>query len=230
MSVTAWAEDSDSFHWSVTPYLWASNTKVDLTFRNNPIGNDQISFKDLLDVMDSAFMVHMEGGRGHWSGFVDLTYLKTSDTQDRPLLSIDSKSKQTFVDAALAYWPGQIGTGLSLHGGLRYSGFEDRYHFRIGNEPVYDSRNSTDYYDALVGARYLFDLAERWSLATRADFSFGDSKGTWLLRANFGYTVGKRRQNQIMFGYQFKTAKFQDGDLRTDFTYRGPMAGFNIRW
>jgi len=33
-----------------------------------------------------------------------------------------------------------------------------------------------------------------------------------------------------MFGYQCKHAEFQDGDVRLDFSYRGPMAGFNFRW
>jgi hypothetical protein len=33
-----------------------------------------------------------------------------------------------------------------------------------------------------------------------------------------------------MFGYQYKTAEFRDDDLRLDFEYRGPMAGFNFRF
>ena len=73
-------------------------------------------------------------------------------------------------------------------------------------------------------------MNERWSLLTRADFSFGDSQGTFLVQANFAYTVGKRQQNRILFGYQYKQAEFRDGDLTTDFSYQGPMAGFNFRW
>ena len=229
-STAAWAQDSDAFRWSVTPYLWATDTKVDLTFRDEALGGGQIAFKDLLDVLDSAFMVHVEGGRGHWSGFMDLTYLETSDTQERPVFTVDSDSEQVFLDAAVAYWPGGIESGLSVYGGLRYSSFDDRYRFRLGDEPIAERRSSADYYDALIGARYRFDLSERWSLVTRADASFGDSEGTWVVSANFAYTVGKRQQNRLMFGYQYKQAEFQDGDLRTDFRYQGPMAGFNFRW
>lgn len=229
-SIAAWAQDADSFRWSVTPYLWATDTKVDLRFRDEGLGGDRISFKDLLDVLDSAFMLHVEGGRGHWSGFMDMTYLETSDTQERQVLMIDTDSEQTFLDAAVAYWPGGIDSGLSVYGGLRYSSFDDRYRFRLGDEPVAERRSSADYYDALIGARYRFDLSERWSLLTRADASFGDSEGTWLMSANFAYTLGKRQQNRILFGYQYKQAEFQDGDLRTDFRYQGTMAGFNFRW
>ena len=39
---------------------------------------------------DSAFMIHVETGKGHWSGFVDLTYLEISDRDKRTLLNVDS--------------------------------------------------------------------------------------------------------------------------------------------
>jgi hypothetical protein len=61
------AESQEPIQWSVTPYIWASDTKVDLTLRDQGLGGDQISFKDLLDVLDSAFMINVEGGRGHCS-------------------------------------------------------------------------------------------------------------------------------------------------------------------
>lgn len=91
---SAWAQADDKIGWSITPYLWASNTKVDLKFRDTGIGGDTITFSDLLDVLDTAFMLHVEGGKGKWSMFGDLTYLETSDTDERPVLTIDTKSKQ----------------------------------------------------------------------------------------------------------------------------------------
>lgn len=216
--------------WSVTPYVWASDTTVDLTFRDTNIGAGDISFGDLLDVLDAAFMVHVERGGGSWSAFADFTYLKTSDTTERTLITIDADNEQIFFDAAIAYWPGGVGTPLNFFGGLRHSGFNDRYRFSIGGMQVGEQRSSTDYFDALLGVRYRFELGERWDLLTHGDFSFGDSEGTFLLRANFGYTVGNRRQNRILFGYQYKEAEFKDGDLTTDFSYTGPLVGFNFRF
>jgi hypothetical protein len=66
---TSVCEGSESVQWSATPYLWASDTTVDLSFRNDPVGGDQLSFNDLLDVLDSAFMINVEAGRGNWSLF-----------------------------------------------------------------------------------------------------------------------------------------------------------------
>lgn len=224
------AQYDDATHWSVIPYVWASDTSVSLTFRDTNIGAGDVSFSDLLDVLDAAFMLHVENGGGNWSTFGDFTYLKTSDTTEGMLITTDADNEQTFLDVAVAYWPGGFGSQLNLFGGLRYSGFDDRYRFSIGDMQIAEQRSNKNYYDALLGIRYRFELAERWQLLTHGDLSFGDSEGTFLLRANFAYLVGKRRQNRILFGYQYKEAKFKDGDLVTDFSYSGPMAGFNFRF
>jgi hypothetical protein len=60
------AQESHGMQWSITPYMWASDTTVDLTFRDTNIGAGDISFNDLLDVLDAAFMVHVEGGKSSW--------------------------------------------------------------------------------------------------------------------------------------------------------------------
>jgi len=163
----AQAQEEESFAWSVTPYLWASETRLDLTLRDGISGGDKLSFGDLLDMLDSAIMVHVEGGKGNWSMFGDLTYLDLSETDERSLITIDSNSQQTFLDAGLAYWPNGVGSNLSLVGGLRYSGFDDRYTFRVSDEIIATHRNSPDYYDAMLGMRYRFNLSERWSLLAR---------------------------------------------------------------
>jgi len=229
---TAAAQESDSFVWSITPYVWAPTTNIDLTVRDTNIGSGDISFNDLLDTLDTAFMVHVEGGKGNWSAFGDLTYMKTSDSTERTVFTIDIDSEQVYLDAAMVYWPGGVGSQLSLFGGLRYSGFDETYGFSLTNSGnvVGDVPSGEDYYDALLGIRYRFDFSERWHLLTHGDASFGDSEGTYLVRANFAYTVGKRQQNRILFGYQYKTAEYSEGDLIKDFTMHGPMVGFAFRF
>ena len=226
------AQQNSGPTWSVTPYLWGSQTKVDLTFRDTDIVAGEISFNDLLDVLDAAFMVQIEGGKGNWSAFGDLTYLKTSDTNERDVFTIDSKSEQTFLDAAIAYWPAGFGSQFNVFGGVRYSKLDDRFSYtgNIGGIVEGQLKSSNGYYDALVGLRYRFDFSDRWQLLTHGDYGFGDSEGVFLLRANFAYTVGKRQQNRVMFGYQYKDAEFKDNDLTTAFTNYGPMVGFDFRF
>jgi hypothetical protein len=220
----------DPIQWSITPYIWASDTKVDLSFRENAIGGDQVSFKELLDTLDSSFMLHVEGGRGRWSAFGDFTYLEISDSEQRPLVRVDSSSEQMFLDAAVGFWPTGVGQGLNLYGGLRYASFDDRYRFSASDEPLRERRNNVDYTDVLLGIRYLMPFAERWQLMTRADASFGDTEGTWLVRAQLGYAVGKRRMNQFLFGYEYKAAEYRNGDFTADYSFKGPTVGFNFRF
>jgi len=229
---TASAQQSSSFNWSVTPYIWAPVTKVDIAFRDTNIGAGEISFNDLLDTLDAAFMIQVEGGKGNWSAFGDLVYLKASDTVSRTIFTIDANSKQTFFDAAVAYWPNGFGSQVSLFGGVRYSGLDNRYtFFGTANGALAGERHAeNDYYDALLGLRYRFDFSDRWALLTHGDYSFGDSEGVFILRGNFAYTVGKKQLNRIMFGYQYKESEYRDGDLTTSFTYHGPMAGFDFRF
>ena len=226
----AMAQDADRIGWSITPYLWASDTSVDLTFRDTNIGAGKLSFDDLMDIVETSFMVHLEGGKGNWSAFADVTYLDTSDTEQRTLLTVDTDSKQRVVDAAVAYWPKGSGTPLNFYGGLRYTSFDDRYTFSLNGTELGTQRSTDAYSDVLLGVRYRFDLADKWALLTQADYNFGDSEGGFMLRGNFAYTVGSRQQNRILFGYQYKQADFKDGDLTTAFTYAGPMAGFNFRF
>ena len=129
-----------------------------------------------------------------------------------------------------AYWPQGVGSQLNVYGGVRYTAFDDRYDITLGTDPVVTRRSDDDYVDALLGVRYRFDLSERWGLLTRGDVSFGDSEGTWLVQGLLAYTVGKRQQNRILFGYQYKVAEFESSGLSSDYTFSGPMAGFNFRF
>ncbi len=220
------AQNSDAMQWSVTPYIWATDTSLDFSLNGSPVGGADLSFGDLLDVLETAFQIHVEGGKGNWSGFVDFTFISTSDIEALPSVQIDIDSEQVVLDAAAAYWPGGVGSPLNLYGGVRYSEFDDRYRFSVGGTPSGETRSTRDYLDALLGIRYRFDLRDRWGLLTRGDVSFGDSEGTWQAEVLFEYTVGKRQQNRILFGYRYKEAEFEDGTLTTEFTYKGPIAAF----
>jgi len=230
-SAKAGGHSGDKFSWAVTPYLWAPNTTIDLALGDTNIGGE-VSFSDILDTIDAGFMGHVEGGKGNWSAFVDLTYVDASDTTERTLIRIASENTQTFLDLALAWHPGGMHDSFNVFGGLRYTGVETRFDFvSVPNDtPLGSQRSDSDFYDALLGLRYRFDLSDRWSLLTRGDVSFGDSEGTLLVRASFAYTVGERRENRILIGYQYKQLEFEDSGVTTKIQLQGPTAGFSFRF
>jgi hypothetical protein len=230
LAFPALAEESEPFAWSVSPYLWMPQTQLDLSLRDEALGGGTVSFKELLDKTDASLMFVVEGGRDDWSLLLDVAYLEISDSEQRPVFRIDTKATSVMLDAAVAYWPPVGGTPLSLIAGMRYHEFDNRYRFRLGDTLVTEAKTKDGYYDALLGVRYQFDLSPRWDLTTRADTSFGESEGSFMLRATLGVTVGKAKRNRILLGYQYRTAEFSSGDLKSEFTYHGPTAGFNFRF
>ena len=46
------------------------------------------------------------------------------------------------------------------------------------------------------GEAFQFDWGERWSLLTHADYSFGDSEGTWLTPPNMPVTAAGNNASQ----------------------------------
>jgi hypothetical protein len=219
--------------WSITPYIWATDTNYDLTAKGTPIDSGEITFNDLLDTTDTSFQVNVETGRegGHFSGFVDLTYLETSDSYNGELLRLETESEQWFVDAALAYWPSGLGSNLNVFGGIRYTDLDDDYVIknRGGREQLIKFGPKREFLDALVGARYRFDLSDRWAVLTHADYAFGGSDGTFVVQALLKFAIGQRNQHGILLGYRYKEAELEEGGLEEDYEYAGPVLGFNFR-
>ena len=135
MAVPVNAAERGKINWSITPYIWASDTSYDLTVDGTPVGGGTVTFNDLLDITDASFQIHVEAGRdqGNWSAFVDLTYLDTSDDFSFDAMGttvrIEIDSEQWFIDAAIAYWPQGEAGGLNFFGGLRYTDFDDTNDF-----------------------------------------------------------------------------------------------------
>ena len=125
--------DADGWAWSVTPYMWFTDTNLRLTADGQSVGDVDISFSDLLDTIDTAYQIVVETGpkAGKWSAFVDLTYLETSDNLTVPTnvgdIRIDTDSDQLFIDAAVAYWPMGFGNNFNVYGGMRYTDLEDQF-------------------------------------------------------------------------------------------------------
>lgn len=228
-SGACYARDQE-MSWSFAPYIWGANTELDMRWRDSPAGGADISFGDLVDTLEAAAMFQLEAGRGNWSSFVDLTYLSTSDSASQAQLELGADSKQLFVDLAAGYWPASVGSGLNVFGGVRYTRFDNDYSLRVSGVPVASRGSTQDYADVLVGARYVAQVNERWGYLLRADTSFGDSEGSWLVRAMGTYTIGSGAGSSALLGYQFKSAEFRDRDVTTDYSYHGLVAGLQFRF
>ena len=63
IAVAAGAEASDTWQWSITPYLWAADISEDLILDGDVVGGGDTEFTDLVDKIDSSLQLHFEGLR-----------------------------------------------------------------------------------------------------------------------------------------------------------------------
>jgi len=228
------ADAGSGLNWSITPYLWATETKVKLKAMGTPVGEGRVTFDDLVDVTDSSFQIVTEAATqsGKWSFFADVTHIDMSDTSEREFTRIDTTSEQWLADAAFSYWPRGEVAGFSLFVGARYIDLNDRFDFKLSEnkQALIALENQRDFLDALIGLRQRFTLSERWSLFTRGDYSRGDSDGIFQLQATFRYALGHDQQYGLVFGYRYKEARFKYNALEERNKYYGPLLGFNLRF
>lgn len=233
------AADFSGLNWSVSPYIWATDTSYRLKADGSDLGTGNINFGDLVDTIDAAFQIVVETALAdsRWSAFLDFTYLKTSDDESINLpplgsLQLDTDSEQYFIDAAISFWPSGQESGMAVYGGLRYTDLDDKTVVNLASDGsrLGVLRLDRDFTDALLGVRYVLEMSPVWSLATKADYGFGDSEGIWQLQAVLRYAVGREKRHGIVAGYRYKEAEFDANRIKEDYEYKGPAVGFNFRF
>ena len=98
-----------AWEWLLTPYIWASDTSATMTASDTSVEGG-IEFNDLIDVIDMAAQVHLEGSGERAGFFLDLTYLSVNEHESRepslPLdgdLRLETKVDMLLVEAAGTY-------------------------------------------------------------------------------------------------------------------------------
>lgn len=222
--------------WSVSPYIWYTDTDISLEADGSEIGAGTITADDLFNSLDIGGQIVVEAGRegSHWSGLIDVTYLKISDEERLDLqglgqLELDTESEQLVFDAAVAFWPGMVRGNANIYAGLRHTDLDDDTQLSLNLDRIELASISLDrdFTDVLVGGRYRFDLNDRWSLHGGADYAFGDSEGIFQVQAFFQYRLDKTVDG-LIFGYRYKEAEFEDGGLGEEFEYGGPFVAVNF--
>src|SRR6185295_8742355 len=75
------AQAAEKWVWDITPYLWASSVRVDVSLDGDPVLGSDVKFKDLVDKVDFAAMVHFEGRHGQLGFFTDAIFISLTDEQ-----------------------------------------------------------------------------------------------------------------------------------------------------
>lgn len=228
-------EDGDNrenaWKWKVVPYGWAASVGTDLKLSLPPAGGDGNSkFPGVLDKLDGAFQMHVEGRGQHLGAFVDFTYVGLAQERDARLFRTESDLDARLVEAAATWSPGgDRAQGMDLLVGLRYIDVDLTFELDPDAPPfsssVFDASKS--YSDLLAGLRYRWRLSERWGMAGRADVSFGSTEGTWgaSLMANY-----ETQNGEWVFGYKYLEVSLAAGRTSTDLRLAGPAIGYGFKF
>lgn len=226
-SQSARAAEGDGWDWLVAPYLWAASIGTDVRAETPP-DDSESEFSDIIDKLDGAFLLRLEGRGDHFGAFTDLIFLGVADDSDRALSHTESDLDTWLIEAAGVWSPGDDRSrGLDLFAGLRYVDVDLTVQVDPIN-PLFDTaavETDKSYSDLMVGARYTWAFSERWGLTLRGDGSFGDTEGTWSASAIARYRTGN---GGWLFGYRHLSVEIATGDSTTEITMSGPAIGYGF--
>lgn len=229
---TAHAADGEGWDWMVAPYAWASSVGTDLDTTRPPSDDlsTDTSFADIVDKVDGAFQIHVEGQGDRFGAFADFTYLGLADEKERPRFRTQSDLDTRLFELAAVWSPGEDRfRGLDVFAGLRYIDVDLTVEIEPVN-PLFAPTTvdaSESYSDFMLGARYTWDLSERWGVTLRGDGSFGDTEGTWNTSAVAQY---RTRRGAWLFGYRYMSIEVGTDENNTEITMSGPMIGYGLKF
>lgn len=222
--------DKPGWKWIVAPYAWAVGFDTDLKRRESPAGgsSNDTSFSDVVNKLDGAFQMHIEGQTNHWGVFADFTYLGLADEKEFRRFRTESDLDARLFEVAGVWSPdNERYRGLDVFAGLRVIDVDMTVNFHPANPSFETTRSSAGktFSDFMAGARYTWALSARWGLTLRGDASSGDTEGTWNVSA---VTNLQMKHGAWLFGYRYMTVKLKTGDTDTKLTMSGPMVGYGF--
>lgn len=230
------------WQYELTPYLWGSAMKGDVRTPAVPSTKVDMSFSDILDILDFGAMGAFEARTGKWGLLFDGMYFKVSDgaamSRTGPLgntltASAHLQVRQTLLAAALAYRVAEGRTPVDVVGGMRYSkvDVEASADFTLlGLAATRSRQGDADWVDPYVGMRIRHPLSERWTFTGYADVGgFGvGADSTWQLQAGLEYRMSDMLSAK--FGYRVLQADYDEGGFVYDMKNDGLYLGLGIRF
>ena len=204
----------NSWEFAAEVYLWGASIGGDTA-----TGSDlNISFGDLINNLEMAFMCTFGARKDKWSFLVDVIYLDVKDegTIDGIGASVELRGWVVTPDVGYTVLSGDRGN-LDLHIGARYLYLESD--IRLGPDGIDES---SDIWDGIVGIRGRINLTEKLNLPYYLDIGTGDSKMTWQALAGLGYQF---KHLDVVAGYRYLEWDFDEDSVFDDLSFSGPYGG-----
>jgi opacity protein-like surface antigen len=233
--------EDDGWNHSLAVYLWGASVSGTTASGSSVV----ISFKDLVNNLEFGAMAAYQGRKGKWSMLADVIYLDVEGDQQLNLIPPMGPGTGVNVDASLGItaWVVNLAGGYNLYDdnegtttdfvfGVRYLDLANDLllDFSVGNpdlnKPVLIPL-SADVWDAIVGARGVISLGDRWFMPWGANIGTGQSDLTWQAMAGLGFKMSSWADLALTYRY----LKWElDNDRVDDLSFSGPLLGVVFRF
>lgn len=229
---------SDAWHWSLTPYVWAADVGIDVELAGRQVVSETIPVEDLLEDVEATFQGRLEAQRGELGLLVDVFYVSIADSasdvalpQGAGTAGIDYSSDLAVIDLAATFDPGADGRGFSFLGGLRVleQSADVDADFSTTSGANHESYAASDtLVDALAGVRARFELAAGLTFETQLDASTGGTEFTWSAFPALRWALPDSSLSLLAGWRHLEASLREDGDVASALTLSGPVIGLSI--
>lgn len=216
----AFAQGHD-WQYSLTTYIWASDTGVRAETPSGGTVETTLSFSDALQDLDFAFAGTFEARKGRLSFFTDASYVKLSTGNSTPgpaSNEVNVRTEMTFVSAFAAYRAYEAPAfAVDLAGGFRWTNLSTDVEIIGGTLDGDDFVSGDTWIEPVVGVRMSAKLSEKLSAVVFADIGgFEQDSSTWQALATLNYALNDRWS--LVGGYRYmEFERIVDGkDIQMD--------------
>lgn len=220
---TVAAQESDSWEFRVTPYLWM----LGLDGTTAALGDDvdlDASFSDILDNLNIALSVNMELSKGKVFFVLDAMYAQLEmDIEGPDPIAGTVDIDLIIADLAVGY---KVNENFDLYAGARL--YDQEIGVTLNMMPKVTLGD--DWTDFILGFRVHNDMSEKWSFMAKLDGAVsGDSESAWYVQAVFLRHFSKNRHLDL--GWRYYDVDYESGSgltrFKWDVAHSGPVIGYS---
>ncbi len=228
---------TDTSDWTFTaaPYLWASGLEGKSGLFGLPPQDIDMSFGDVLDNLDMAFMGVGEARNGPFSIGADIAYARLGLNVDTPLGIAASDidiTAETFMGTVVAGYAllDEGSTHLDAIAGARLWSVSTDFDFNGGLLNGTSRNDGATWIDPLVGAKFRADLSDSIYLSGWGMIGgFGVSSDLmWDVMGGVGYQMND--SFSMFAGYRAVSVDYSADGFVYDVVQKGPIFGGVFRF
>ena len=223
MAVTVGAAEEGGWNWGVSPYGWMAGMEGDVAI-GPVVSHVDESFSDVLENLEFAAMIALDGNNGRWGVMGDLFFASLEDSQNTALGKVKGEVEQLIV-SAVPYVRVVTCDKMTVDIGVGVRYIDTTVEV---SAPARNVKGSRDWADPIVMARLHLPVSEKCFLNLTGDIGgFGvESELTWQVVVAAGHSITENVD--LLVGYRHLDVDYEDGSFAYDIATSGFGVGVRV--